>query len=170
MVDQVLAAFVLEARRAVGNYYPGTTIKNILAALCRGLKQKVKTKNVVTFVEKASQERHYPQLQNALDWHLRELHSHGIGTEVSTPDIEEQLWSMGVMGYRSPKALLNAVVYYNGKNFCLRGVKEHQSLRFGQLHRLTDQYIYTKFGSKNLSSGVNDASEGKRVSIVATGA
>ena len=112
---------------------------------------------------------------NALDQHLRELHSHGIGrerkhAEVFTPDIEEQLWSMGVMGYRSPKALLNAVVYYNGKTFCLREVKEHQSLRFGQLHRLTDQYIYTEFGSKNLSGGVNDASEGKRVSIVATGA
>ena len=38
VVDQTLAAFVIEARRAEGNFYPGSTIRNILAALYRVMK------------------------------------------------------------------------------------------------------------------------------------
>lgn len=76
------------------------------------------------------------------------------------------------MGYQTPKVLLNSVFFYNGKKFCLRSVQEHHSLCFSQLHRATDpdRYIYREFGSKNLCGGVNDASEGEIVSIVATSA
>lgn len=69
------------------------------------MKENLGPRHVVNFIEKASREQTYPQLQNALDRH-------------------------------------------NGKNFCLRGVQEHLSLRFNQLHRVTDpdRYIYTEFG------------------------
>ena len=33
VIDRTLAAFVIEARRVDGNHYPGTTLKNIMAAL-----------------------------------------------------------------------------------------------------------------------------------------
>lgn len=33
VVDEWLAMFVLEARRADGQYYPGSTVKNILTVL-----------------------------------------------------------------------------------------------------------------------------------------
>ena len=39
VIDRTLAAFVFEARRADGNFYPGSTLKNILAALFRVMKQ-----------------------------------------------------------------------------------------------------------------------------------
>ena len=44
-------------------------------------------------------------------------------------------------------------------------------MRFSQIPRTTnpDQYTYTEFGSKNHSGGIADHSEGKTVSIVATG-
>ena len=57
-----------------------------------------------------------------------------------------------LIGYGCPKALLNAVFYYNSKNFCVRGVQEHFNLRFDQLHRYTnpDRYIYREYGSKTI--------------------
>lgn len=62
-------AFVIEARRADGKLYPGSTIKNILAALYRVMKENLGPRHVVNFIEKASREQTYPQLQNALDRH-----------------------------------------------------------------------------------------------------
>ena len=58
------------------------------------------------------------------------LHSSGIGVErrgaqLITPDIESQLWAKGFLGLHSPQALLTAVFFYNGKNFCLQGIHEH---------------------------------------------
>ena len=47
--DRTLAAFVLEARRADGNYYPGSTLKNIIAALFRVMKANQGAVNVVSF-------------------------------------------------------------------------------------------------------------------------
>ena len=123
---------------------------------------------VVNFIEKASCEQTYPGLQNALDRQLHTIRSQGIRTkqkrsEDFKPEIEAQLWSLGLMGYKTPKALLNSVFFYNGKNFCLRGDQEHHLLCFSQLHRATnpDRYVYKEFGSKNLCGGVSDASEGK---------
>ena len=65
IVDEVLAAFVLEARRADGNYYPGNTI---LSALFRVMKMNIGPLNIQSFVEKSSREKFYPKLHNALDW------------------------------------------------------------------------------------------------------
>ena len=45
-----------------------------------------------------------------------------------------------------PKSLLNAVFYFNGKNFWLRGDEEHFCLAISQIVRQQhpDQYDYTK--------------------------
>lgn len=176
IVDRTLSAFVIEARRVDGNFYPGNTLKNILSALFRVMKEQQGAVNVVSFMEKASREKVYPQLNNAFDRQLRMLRSSGIGIErkraqVITPDIRQQMWRMGVLGYHSPEALLNAVFFYNGQNFCLRGVQEHYNLRFTQIQYATnpESYIYNEFGSKKHPGGINDTSSGKTVPIVATG-
>lgn len=87
------------------------------------------------------------------------------------PDIQEEFWRKGVLGFHSPQALLNTVFFFNGQNFCLRGVGEHFNLRFTQIQHATnpERYIYREFGSKNHPGGINDTSAGKVVSIVATG-
>jgi hypothetical protein len=81
------------------------------------------------------------------------------------------VWSKGVQGTRSPKILLQTVFFYSGKIFCLRGMQEHQTLRFSQIVRSRDpdRYTYLEFGSKNHPGGVNDSSNGKTVSIVDNG-
>ena len=37
-----------------------------------------------------------------------------------TAEQEAQLWEMGVAGTHSPEVLLNAIVFYNRKNFLLK--------------------------------------------------
>ena len=70
VIDRTLAAFVIEARRVDGNHYPGTTLKNIIAALFRVMKENQGAANVTSFVEKASREKYYPQLNATLDRQL----------------------------------------------------------------------------------------------------
>ena len=147
--DNALAAFILEARRADGKPYPGTTLRNIVAALFRVMKQHQGAANVVSFIDKGSREKYFPRYHNALD---------------------RMLWETGVLGFHSPQSLLNAVFYYNGNIFCLRGVSEHVKLRFSQIQHYfsPERYVYSEFGSKNRCGGVRDLAEGKVVSILAT--
>ena len=81
------------------------------------------------------------------------------------------MWNKGVLGTYSSKVLLQTVFFYNGKNFCLRGRQEHQTLRFSQIvhYNNPDRYTYFEFGSKNHHGGVNDTSQGKAVTIVDNG-
>ena len=51
VLDEWLAAFALEVRRADGKFYPGTTIKNILSAIHRVLKVNLGAQNVVNFID-----------------------------------------------------------------------------------------------------------------------
>ena len=93
-----------------------------------------------------------PCLHNALDRHMKMLRNMGIGVEIHqtsviTPDMSplvvNKLWMLSILGTHSPKALLNAVIFYNGKNCLLRGVQEHVDLCFGQLSRGMDPIRYT---------------------------
>ena len=77
-------------------------------------------------------------LHGTLDNVFRKLHENGIGAkvkhaEVITKDEENQLWDSGVIGIDSPRSLQNAVSYYNGKNFCLRGGEECRQLKISQI-------------------------------------
>ena len=62
---------------------------------------------------------------------------------------EEKLWSSGVLNVSTPRGLLNAVFYVNGKIFCLRGGKEHRDLKLSQLQRTAGKYTYYENVSKN---------------------
>ena len=62
-----------------------------------------------------------------------------------------------------PQGLLNAVFFYNGKNWCLWGGQEHKNVKFNQLQRkvvdignggLTVAYEHTEHGSKNHSGRI----------------
>ena len=143
-----LAAFILEACRADGNPYPSSTLKKILTTLFCVMKKRFRAVNVTNFVDKSAQEKYFPLLHNALDRTLRELRENGIGVErkrasLITPDIENKLWNVGIIGTHSPQALLNAVFFYNGKNFCLRGISEHMKLKFSQITHQPSKYTYS---------------------------
>ena len=173
IVDYWLAAFILEARRKDGEFYPGNTVRNILAAIFRAMKANMGAVNVTNFIDKKQQEMYFPRLHNSLDRHLKMLRSNGVGVahkraEVITVEMENKFWTIGLVGSHSPKALLNAIFYYNGKNFMLRGVQEHHTLRFSQIVRgyQPNKYTYYEHGSKNHQGGVLDTSDGKVVTIV----
>ena len=78
--------------------------------------------------------------------------------EVFTKEEEQALWEKGTLGTTSPKSLLNAIFFFNGKNVCLRGGEEHRCLVLLQVvrHYNSNHYIYTKNGSKNQKGTFTD--------------
>ena len=84
----------------------------------------------------------------ALDNVFRGLRVKGVGsqrkaTEALTKDEEELLWSSGAISTNTPRGLLRAVLFLNGKNFCLPRDEEHPQLKISQLRRVTDPPWYS---------------------------
>ena len=52
VIDHWLAAFILEARRRDGDFYPGNTVRNIHAALFRAMKANMGAVNVPNYIDK----------------------------------------------------------------------------------------------------------------------
>ena len=71
--------------------------------------------------------------------------SRSKSAEVITKD-EDRLWRSGVLSMATPKALLCAGFFLNGKNFCLRGSEEHHRLKLSQCKREPSppRYIFTE--------------------------
>ena len=72
----------------------------------------------------------FSSFHTALDNVFRYLRVKGIGsqskaTEAFTKEEEELLCGSGALSTDTPKGLLRAVFFLNGKNFCLRGGEEH---------------------------------------------
>ena len=70
-----------------------------------------------------------------LDREMKRLQSLGIGTkkrqaEPLTEEEEEQLWQTGKVGYHSPQALLDMMIFMHGIYFALRSGHEHRNLCF----------------------------------------
>lgn len=94
----------------------------------------------------------FKKLHGTMDNHFHSLRQLGVGAKVNhakiiTSEEEDLMWERGVMGTNAPLALLQAVFYYNGKKFLLRGA-EHRGLKFLQLQCTSNAYIYTENGSK----------------------
>ena len=88
-------------------------------------------------------------LQTVVDNTFKKLRAEGIGcnskhTETLSKEEENKLWDSGVLGTSTPQALLRAVFYLNGKNFCLRGRQEHRNLQLSQRFHNPDKNIYTE--------------------------
>ena len=147
-----LSRFVVEARRADGNEYPSSTIYHLLAALLRYSRSKCRESP--NFLDKS--DPRFRELRGACESISRQLRQAGVGAEVKhaaliTPDEEDMLWTSGVLGVSSPKALVRAVFYYVGKTLCLRGGQEQRGLKPTQFKRAQDpdRYTYIENGSKN---------------------
>ena len=165
-----LSIFIHETRWSDGKRYPLSTVYQLLTGILRHM--RTVDPECPNFLDE--KDYRFQKLRAALDnlgWQVR---NDGIGAEVKhasivTSEEEDALWQSGVLGSTTPKALLNAVFFSNGKNFCLRGGSEHRSLKLSQLKRLynPDRYIYTENGSKNHSGHLKERSiENKTVPIV----
>ena len=156
-----LCKFILETRTMRGDYYTPRSLNMLLAGLHRHVSQNNPNKTMLNFLQK--DHASFDGLRATCDRYYRQLRVMGIGAnpkkaEIITPEEEDHLWNSGVLGIETPKALLNAVFYYNGKNFHLRGGEEHRFLHLSQLQRhfSPDRYEYTEEGSKNNPGGLAD--------------
>ena len=145
-----LSCFAAETRTTDGTQYPPNTIYSLLAGIQRHMKSK--NADAPTFLNK--EDNRFKDLHNTLDVIFRGLREKNIGTSTShhqpfDKDEIDHLWATGVLGTGNPLSLLNAVFFYTGMQFCLRGGDEHQKLRLEQIKREETGYVYYENGSKN---------------------
>ena len=155
-----LQKYILSTRKKSGDRYPPKTLYLLLCGLNRYMKQKLQSINIF---DRGNPD--FKLLFNTCDSLFRELREDGVGndskhTEPLTREDEIQLWSLGVLSASTPRGLLNAVFFLNGKNFALRGGAEHRCLKVSQIvSNLSPEgklrYTYTENCSKNRAGGFN---------------
>ena len=115
----------------------------------------------------------FKMLRRTCDSLFRELRQEGVGsssksTEPITKDDEQLLWFSGQLDPSTPRGLLNAVFFLNGKNCVLRGGAEHRDLKISQIVRNVspegkERYTYTERCLKNRAGGFNQLSVPNKV-------
>ena len=113
-----LQKYVLETRKRNGEQYPPKTIYLLLCGLNRYMREKKSDSLNIFDYDNPS----FKQLRTTCDSLFRELREEGVGnssksTEPITKEDEEILWSSGQLDPSTPKGLLNAVFFLNGKKF-----------------------------------------------------
>ena len=147
-----LPVYVTETRNKAGQPYPPKTVYSLLSGILRHM--TIQNPNYPNFLQKNSVP--FVDFHRCLDNFFRKLREDGIGAESKhTPSIsiedENTLWDKQILNTYTPRGLLNAVFYYNGKNFVLHGGQEHRDLKLSMLTRLKDpdRYVYVENSSKN---------------------
>ena len=169
-LNKWLGVFIIETRNHDGRPYPPKTIHCILCGILRHM--RAENVNYPNFLDKNNPA--FSSFQTSLNNLFKQLRSSGVGAEsVQTEGIsheeENRLWESGVLNTDTPKGLLRAVFFYNGKCFCLRGGQEHRELAVSQLKRRhdPDRYVYVEKASKNRPGGVSQLKlQHKSVTIV----
>jgi len=104
-------------------------------------------------------------LRGTRDTVARQLREAGVGASVKHHEVisreeENMLWSKGIVGITSPKALVHAVFF--GKYLYLRGGREHKELKLSQFIFGCDEggefVQHVENGSKNRSGSYKDPS------------
>ncbi len=92
-------------------------------------------------------------------------------TEMLSREAQVRLWRDELLDVKTPHSLANAVFFGNGKNLCLRGGREHYSLKLSQFKFVCEEVrgeereyvVYTENGSKNRSGSCKDKTPNKVV-------
>ena len=163
-----LSTFFLEVRKGDGQPYS-------LSSLLSGIHRYIQA-NSAHDINVQQQKGEFKRLHTLLDNLYRQLHQQGIGTtkaqaSIITESQEHQLWASSTFNNETPQGIINAVFYYNGINFVLRGGAEHRMLTVEQLFFGTEEsngeivefVEYTEFGSKNRPGGTKQLNMNKTV-------
>ncbi len=156
-MNKWLQVYVAETRNKTGQPYPPKTVYSLLTGILRHM--TAQNPRYPNYLESKSVD--FVDFHRCLDNLFRKLRESGVGAasrHAPTISVEEEnsLWVNGVLNTNTPRGLLRAVFYYNGKNFILRGGQEHRDLKVSHLLRLKDpdRYIYTENTSKNRAGGL----------------
>ena len=111
-----LTLYVAETRKKDGNEYPPKTIYQLLTGLLRHM--RTLNPSCPNFLD--TDNRAFASLHTAIDNVFRGLRSSGVGSssksaEMFSKEEENKLWDSRVLGTESPKSLLRAVFFLNGK-------------------------------------------------------
>ena len=150
----------MSTRKKTGEKYPPKTVHMLLCGIQRYMReQKEVAFNIFSMDDPA-----FKQLMTTCDSLYRELREEGVGagsapTQTLADAEIEKLWTSGVLSVDSPQGLLNAVFFYNRRNFLLRGGAEHRKLKLSQVKKNTspegrERYTYSEHVSKNRRGGV----------------
>ena len=161
-----LCRFVVEARKQDGELYPPTSLQNLFSGILRNLHG-----DTPDFLSK--KDWRFRELRGTMEQTFSDLRKQGVGAEVKhmsiiTKEEEDQLWKAKEMDTNAPKQLLQAVFFYVGKVFCLRGGVEKRGLKVSRFQQRysPDHYVYIENGSKN-NSGANLKIQNKVVPVYA---
>ncbi len=117
-------------------------------------------------------------IKNTVDNTVKDLSKKGFvhprnSMEAIIEELEEHLWTEGLLGNKDPQTLLNSIVYLFGVNFALSAVQEHKYLKVdGQVQFCYDenlkvQYLkYTEFQSKNHQGGISSLHDRPKIVTV----
>ena len=128
MLQHWLIRFILEVRKKDGEVYQPNTLHHITAGLMRHIRWNGKP-HVDLF-----KDAKFADFRATLDAEMKRLQSLGIGSkkkraEILTEEEEEILWKQDLLGDKTPRTLLDTIIFYNGLYFALRSGKEHRQLR-----------------------------------------
>ena len=145
-----LARFVAQVRRADGKPYPPKSIHQLICGILRHMRSIVPScPNILD-----RKDPRFRDFHGACKVVFRRLHQSGGGTDVQHTAVinheeEDKLWSSGILNVTEPKGLQQAVFYYVGKVYCIRGGEEQRCLKPSQFVRSSDPdgYTYTEHGS-----------------------
>lgn len=149
-----LSLFTIEARKKDGSKYPPGTLHMLLC----GLQRIMRRRNSHPFDIFSKKDARFRGFQSTMELVFQNLHKEGIGTETKCAEAisaeeEAALWEKGIIGASSPLALVRAIFYLNGKNFCLKGGQKHRQLKLSQFQREKDHWKYTEHKSRGGSVG-----------------
>ena len=168
VLNKIMALSVIEVRKLDGSKYPTSTLNMLLS----GLKRYMMSSNQSTPNFLDENDPRFAGLRGTRDTVSRQLREEGVGASVKHAPVisheeESALWDGGILGVHSPKALLNAIFFMNGKVLCLRGGREHKSLKISQFTLGSDgdgdYVIYTENGSKDRSGSYKERADKNKV-------
>jgi len=131
----VLPQFLCEIQKKDGDIYRPQSLRQIVISLQKFLCMEGR-------VERFLSDSKYAAIQDTLDRLIRQrtalikqraeagLSLEKKQAEVITKDMEDIMWTTGVLGDRDPKQLVETLFYVLGLHLAIRGRNEHRHLRF----------------------------------------